>query len=459
MRELTVAGRPIDSGPTVLTMRWAFDELFARAGRRLDDHVELLPLQVLARHGWPDGSRLDLFTDLDASMAAIEAFAGAAEADGYRRFCAHVERIHGIVEQPFLRSDRPRVLDVVARRGLRGMLEFATIDWHRSMWRALGEFFRDPRLRQLFGRYATYYGSSPIRAPATINLIAHVERLGVWRVAGGMSRLAEALADLARELGVEIRTGCPVDELLVEQGRCVGVSIDGGRTRIRADAVIVNAAAQALDAGQFGAATKGCLGLAKLPRSLSAVTWSMVARTRGFPLAHHSVFFSPDSPSEFAELERGPGPKQPTVYVCAQDRDDAGPEQPSLEFGPAERLLVLINASARGDQPDAKPDIAELEADTLAWLARCGLELASEAAITTTPREFEQLFPGTGGALYGTATHSWMAPFQRPPARSRIPGLYLAGGGAHPGAGVPMVCLSGRIAARAALADLPRLIR
>jgi 1-hydroxycarotenoid 3,4-desaturase len=459
MRELTIAGHRIDSGPTVLTMRWAFEELFARAGRHLQDYVDMVPLQVLARHGWPDGSRLDLFTDLETSAAAIEAFAGATEAAGYRRFCAHVERIHGIVEQPFLRSDRPKVRDVIARRGLRGIAEFASIDWHRSMWRALGGFFRDPRLRQLFGRYATYYGSSPFRAPATINLIAHVERLGVWRVVGGMSRLADALAELARELGVDIRTGCSVDEIIVERGRCVGVRFDAGRSLLRADAVIVNAAAQALDAGEFGPSTRGCVRLTELPRSLSAVTWSMVARTRGFPLAHHSVLFSPDYMAEFAALERGAWPPaQPTVYVCAQDREDLGPAQGSGEFGPPERLLVLLNAPARGDDPhDVIVDtLPRLEAETFAWLERCGLELerSSDATICTTPADFAQLFPGTGGALYGTATHSVNAPFERPTARTRIPGLYLAGGGAHPGAGVPMVCLSGQIAGRAAVADL-----
>lgn len=461
MRELTIAGRQIDSGPTVLTMRWAFEELFVRAGRCIQDYVDMVPLQVLARHGWPDGSRLDLFTDLEASAAAIEAFAGATEAEGYRRFCAHVERIHGIVEEPFLRSDRPTVRDVIARRGLRGMAEFASIDWHRSMWRALGGFFRDPRLRQLFARYATYYGSSPFRAPATINLIAHVERLGVWRVVGGMSRLADALAELARELGVDIRTGCSVDEIIVERGRCVGVSVDGGRSQLRADAVIVNAAPQALDAGRFGMATRGCVGLSEQPRSLSAVTWSMVARTRGFPLAHHTVLFSPDYPTEFAALERGAWPPvQPTVYVCAQDRDDVGPDRGSSEFGSPERLLVLVNAPARGDdREDAiMSAMPRLEAETFAWLERCGLELdrSSEATISTTPSDFARLFPGTGGALYGTATHSMTAPFERPAARTRIPGLYLAGGGAHPGAGVPMVCLSGRIAGRAAAADLSR---
>lgn len=453
MRELSVAGRPVDSGPTVMTMRWAFEQLFAATGRELADHVEFAPLEILARHAWPDGSRLDLFADIEASAAAIEAFSGPDDAAGYRRFCAHTERIFATVEQPFLKAERPSMTSVITAKGLRGTLDFARIDWHRSMWRSLAEFFGDPRLRQLFGRYATYYGSSPFRAPATLNLIAHVERVGVWRVVGGMYRLAEALERLALELGVEIRTGCEVAEILVERGRAVGVRLGSGE-RIDAAAVIVNAAPQALDDGRFGASLRGCVGLSRdVERSLSAVTWSALARTRGFPLAHHNVFFSRDYPEEFRALERGELIDEPTVYVHAQDRVDDRVAS-SESWSEPERLLILVNAPARGDATIADEDLDALERRSFAIVRECGLELDLLEARRTDPREFERLFPATGGALYGFATHSMMTPFRRPPARAKLARLYLAGGGAHPGAGIPMVCLSGQLAGRAAAEDL-----
>jgi len=458
MRELSVSGRSIDSGPTVMTMRWAFDQLFAAAGRELKTYVELVPLEVLARHGWPDGARLDLFADIEASVAAIDAFAGAGDAAGYRRFCAHTEKIFAIVEQPFLQSARPSVAAVVTAKGLRGALEFARIDWHRSMWRALSSFFKDPRLRQLFARYATYYGSSPFRAPATLNLIAHVERDGVWRVAGGMYRLAEALERCATELGVEIRTGCEVAEVLTEAGRAVGVQLRSGE-RVPAAAVIVNAAPQALDEGRLGEQLRGCVGIsAKAPRSLSAVTWSALARTRGFPLAHHNVFFSRDYAKEFRALEAGELIDEPTVYVHAQDRIDrptTNPAQAQHEWSEPERLLILVNAPARGDQaPWSTTDLDALERRSHAIMRACGLELDLIEVQRSSPETFEDLFPATGGALYGFATHSMSSPFQRPPTRTKLAGLYLAGGGAHPGAGIPMVCLSGQLAGRAAIEDL-----
>lgn len=457
MREIQVGGRVIDSGPTVVTMRWAFDQLFAAAGRKLADYVEFAPLEVLARHGWPDGGRLDLFANLEASARAITLLAGPDDADGYRRFCTHTERIYDIVEQPFLRSERPSMASVVTAKGLRGTLDFLSIDWHRSMWAALSSFFRDPRLRQLFGRYATYYGSSPFRSPATLNLIAHVERIGVWRIVGGMYRLTEALANVATELGVELRTNSEVARVMVANGRAVGVELRGGE-RISAAGVIVNAAPQALDSGMLGEELRGCVAAERnAERSLSAVTWSTVARTRGFPLAHHNVLFSRDYPAEFRALERGELIAEPTVYVCALDREDAGPHaiDETPDWSEPERLFILVNAPARGDEdPWSKADLDELEQRMLAVMNANGLQLDVVAQARTSPREFEQLFPASGGALYGSTTHAMLAPFRRPTARTKIQGLYLAGGGAHPGAGIPMVCLSGQLAGRAAASDL-----
>jgi 1-hydroxycarotenoid 3,4-desaturase len=189
-------------------------------------------------------------------------------------------------------------------------------------------------------------------------------------------------------------------------------------------------------------------------RSLSAVTWNLVAETRGFPLLRHTVFFSQDYPDEFdAIFRRTRLPNEPTVYLCAHDRDDrdgAAPEGP-------ERLLCLVNAPAAGDSHPFDPaEIERCETRTFTLLERCGLAVARESAsrLVTTPADFHRLFPATGGALYGQASHGWRASFSRPGTRSRVPGLYLAGGSVHPGAGVPMAALSGRLAATAVLSDL-----
>jgi 1-hydroxycarotenoid 3,4-desaturase len=449
-RQACVGGAPIDAGPTVFTMRWVFDSIFAETGTSLDTHLNLTPLPILARHAWDAETRLDLFADMEASVDAIGRFAGAADAQGYRRFCARAQTIFACLKQPFLESSQPgSPLALVRRAGAGDMLKIAAFS---TLWRTLGRYFTDPRLRQLFARYATYSGSSPFLAPATLMLIAHVERSGVWLIQGGMHQLATALAERATASGAQIRYGSAVSEIGVLQGRAAFVRLNSGE-RIDADAVVVNADYAALAEGRFGpAAAEAVPAASPRARSLSALTWAMQAEVRDFPLQHHTVFFGNAYRQEFQEIfGKSRLPSSPTIYVCAQDRDPAGAPPP----GP-ERLLVLVNAPPTGDTaPLSLKDIDACTARSFQHLAACGLKLApGPTSVLTGPREFNTMFPATGGALYGQATHGTMASFRRPGAKTRLPGLYLAGGSAHPGAGVPMAALSGRLAAASVLADL-----
>jgi len=453
LRQIAIGSSRIDAGPTVLTMRWAFDEIFEEAGASFAERVAIAPLPILARHAWSDGSQLDLHADIDQSAEAIGRFAGRREAEGFRAFSQRARAIYKTLETPFLRGSRPNLFSLTARVGLSRISELWRISPFATLDGALGQHFRDPRLRQLFGRYATYCGSSPFLAPATLMLIAHVEQCGVWTLEGGMFRLAEALADLARERGAAIHYGKRVTRILVEKGRACGVVAEDGE-RFTADAVLFNGDCAALAARTIGPeAAKAAAETQRSPDSLSAVTWAMVGRPEGFDLSRHNVFFSDDYRAEFDELLRDVKlPREPTIYVCAQDRTGA-----SQTSEASESLFCLVNAPPVGGQHRlSAKEIDACERATFLRLERMGLTIrpGPSGATRAGPDDFEAMFPATRGALYGPASHGWRASFARPGSRTHLPGLYLAGGSVHPGPGAPMAALSGRLAAARIAADL-----
>ena len=452
MRELIVDGAPIDSGPTVFTMRWVFEQIYANAGVRLDDALTLTALPVLARHAWGPDERMDLFADPGQSRDAIAKFAGAAEAARFVQFCKQARAVYDTLEGPFIRSQSPSLMRMAGDLGLRGLSVLASLGPMRSLWSSLGEHFHDPRLRQLFARYATYCGSSPWDAPATLMLITQVELDGVWSVKGGMHALAQSLANLATKQGVTIRYASPCAAIEVAGARVAGVRLANGEF-LPADSVVFNGDKSALGQGLLGEGVRRATSaLRPKKRSLSALTWSMHAATSGFALDRHNVFFQPEYAREFSTIfSRARLPQTPAIYVCAQDRG-TGDAEPA-----AARLLMLVNAPPEGLGPAlTDSEIETCETHSFSTLARYGLTIQRSPQNTqrTTPAEFHRLFPGSGGALYGMATHGWMSAFARSGAKTAIQGLYLAGGSVHPGPGVPMAALSGQLAAATLWAHL-----
>jgi len=442
-RNIDVGDMAIASGPTVLTLRDVLDDVFNQAGGSLEDAVSLTPLTVLARHFWRDGSVLDLFHDEQKSLQAIAAFAGAQEARRYAQFCERARTVYDTLASSFIERSEPSFGGMVLKTSPKALLG---LNPYISLWKSLGKQFSDQRLQQLFARYATYCGSSPFDAPSTLMLIAHVEQQGVWSVEGGILKIAEALATQARANGAELNFDQPVDDILVRHDRACGVTLSDG-TAAEADAVIFNGDVLALAKGKMGAATKPAVDLPNPYRkSLSALTFSMVATVEGRPLHEHNVFFNNTYRDEFTAIfHKQDLPETPTVYIHAPDFSKSGPQP----------LFLITNAPANGDTHRyTEEEIQQCLTRTLKQLRSCGLSLQVEAVEATPPSVFARMFPGTGGAIYGMASHGWRASFQRMGVRSRLPGLYLAGGSVHPGSGVPMAAMSGRAAAQTIMKDL-----
>ncbi len=438
----------VDAGPTVLTMLDVFEALFDDVGEALTDHVDLVPQDILARHWWPESGPLDLFPDRTRSAEAIKAFAGPKARSEFLSFAQRAARLFEGFSDPMMRQAEPS-LTALTTHVMKNPSLIRDMGVGQTLKRLLATSFTDPRLRQLFGRYATYVGGSPDRSPALLALVWDAEARGVWCVKGGMSALAKAIASLIQTKGGTIRTNATVKKINTAFGGVSGVTLTTGET-LYADQIVFNGDPRALALGLLGQATAQTATItAKRPRSHSANVWSFASKPSDLPLVHHNVFFSDPGKNEFSEIERGYIPSSPTLYVCAEDRGQNAPTPQT------ERFEIIMNTpplTQRAAQPE---DYEICHTRTFPHLRRFGLNFSPEPGpdSLTTAKSFETLFPGSAGSLYGQSPHGMTAALERPTARTSIKGLYLAGGGTHPGAGIPMAALSGRHAAAAIMTD------
>ena len=444
MRTVPSDAGPIDAGPTVLTMRPVFETLFADAGETLTDHLTLQPLDTLARHYWDDGARLDLMADPDQSLQnVIDAF-GARAGQQFAAFSARTKRLFEAFDGPMMRTAEPDQI-AVTKTVLRTPRLVGDMAPHRTLAGLLHTSFSDPRLAQLFGRYATYVGGSPYAAPAILSLIWQAEAQGVWSVAGGMHQLAQTITGLAKTRGADFHFGTMATRITRQNGKVTGVETAG--RHFPADTVLFNGDPRALAAGLLGDGPKSAVKAATVAqRSLSAYVHAFAAAPNSADLAHHTVFFGHDPKAEFTALAKGQMPTDATLYLCAQDHGQAAPDA-------TQRFEIIMNGPPVPEGADKEK--ASCQTQIFDRLRQFGLTFDPKPGpeALTTPQGFDTLFPASSGSLYGQSPHGLMAAFKRPTARTAMPGLYLCGGGTHPGAGVPMATLSGQHAAAAIMTD------
>lgn len=440
---LNLEGYRFDTGPSLLTMPAVFNQLFDEVGAEMDAYLSLQRLNPLCRYFFADGTTLSTYSDTRRTAEEI----GAKSLDSAAQvlsFFAYSRRIYEESADLFLHKSLHELSTYTNWKTLRSLFLLGRIDPLRSMDRANRSFFRDPRIVQLFNRYATYNGSNPYRMPATFNLIPHVEyALGGYAVRGGIAAIPQALTRLALEQGVRIRTGVSVQGILTAGRRVRGLTVEG--ENIPYDVVISNADVLTT----YGR-------LLKLPRSRWARRYNRLEPSssalvfywglnRTFSqLDVHNIFFSSDYRREFEQIfSYQECPQEPTVYVnitSKVDQRDAPPQ--------GENWFVMINVPPHQEQ-DWRAVAADIRPVILkrieAVLGSVEPHIAAEAVLS--PLDIQN----TGsafGSLYGLSSNSPLSAFYRHPNRSRrFRGLYFCGGSAHPGGGMPLAVLSGKIAA------------
>lgn len=444
MGQLLDNGFRWDTGPSVITMRHVLRDLFEQAGRTMEDYLKLVPLEPLTRYFYSDGKTLDVTADWP-SMAAQIADLDPRDTEGYLNFLAYASALHRITGPVFI-YDRPPTWRSFLRVSPLDILRVRPwVTVHGSIRRRV----RSPHLRQMLSRFATYVGSNPYEAPSVLDVIADVELSGgVHYPSGGIYQVAAALRALAEDMGVEIHTGTEVTGLVCDGSTIAAVELEDG-SRVQAKAVVANADVATVYANLL----QGVPGVAKSLDKLKRMETScsgfvmMLGIDRSFPqLAHHNIFFSRDYRREFDEIfGQGRPPSDPTVYVSITSKSD-----PSDAPRGCENWFVLVNAPALNNAFDWTVETQAYRDHVLDVLAGYGFDVRKSICCEhlITPEDLARRTGAWRGALYGISSNHALNALRRPHNRSSaVRGLFFAGGTTHPGGGVPMVTLSGNVAA------------
>lgn len=440
----TVDGVEFDSGPTVLTLTRVLELVFDEAGSSLEDELDLIEKDPVFRYQFPRGATLDICFDPEDTLRNISEIFGDHAADEMDDFLRYAARIWQAAAPNFVFGEAPSVGSVL-KMGLTSLGEVRDIDPLRTMAEGIEKRVATPELRDLLLRYATYNGSDPYSAPATLNCIAWVELgMGCYGVDGGVYEVARALERVARRHGVDFEFDTSVLKLHAEGGSITGLETASGKREL--DAVVVNADVRHLVRELLPHDVETGI---KADHEPSMSGWNAVIKARRRSSSErmpHHVLFPTNYDNEFADIFRNDmPPRVPTVYLCAQEK--AHRREGWEEHEP---LFVMANAPPEPETGKREPGVWTRLRDTVMERLRSAelIDPDDEIVWERTPTDLARRFPGSRGSIYGAASNSQLAAFKRPANQlEALEGLYLAGGTVHPGGGVPLCLQSGRQAA------------
>ena len=434
-------GYRFDAGPSLFTMPHLVTELFDLFGERAEDHFSFIRKEEICNYFWEDGTRFTVPADREKFIEQAVARFDVSE-QKLKKYLESAARKYELTAPLFLEKSLHRLGTYLNTTTLKAMLQLGGMDIGRSLDATNRAYFDDPKLVQLFNRYATYNGSSPYRTPGIMSMIPHLEmHYGTFFPKGGMVSITESLYQLALRQGIQFHFGQSVDKILVENRRAVGVQVNG--TPHSADLVVSNmdifSSYRKLLSDQ--PAPERTL---KQERSSSALIFYWGVQGNFPELDLHNIFFTEDYPAEFACLfDRKTLYHDPTVYVHISSKEEPG-DAPAG----GENWFVMINAPGNYEQ-DWNTLIDRAREHILDKLERnLGADLRSKIVTEAIldPRSIESRTSSYRGALYGAASNDRFAAFLRHPNFTRkIKDLYFCGGSVHPGGGIPLCLLSGKI--------------
>lgn len=436
-------GFRFDAGPSLLTMPQYIDELFTLAGKTPADYFKYQQLDVICHYFYEDGKQLKAYANADKFAAEVENTIGKP-ATAIKKYLNNSRHIYDITNHVFLERSLHRLKTYLRWDTVKSIVRLPQIDAGRTMHKANTGYFKDNHLVQFFDRYATYNGSNPYTAPATLNVIPHLEQhYGAYFPEGGMYTIVTALVKLAEELGVIFHYNSRVEEVALKNNDAEGIIVNGELKN--ANVIISN-----MDVWfTYNRLLKNYpkfhpKKILKQERSSSALIFYWGINKQFAQLNLHNIFFSTDYQAEFNHIWKQQDIyNDPTVYlnISAKLKPDDAPVG-------CENWFTMINVPANTGQ-DWDSLINSARQNIITKLSRL---LGEDIAPLITcerildPRGIESQTSSYQGSLYGTSSNSRFAAFLRHANKSsKIKNLYFCGGSVHPGGGIPLCLLSAKI--------------
>ncbi len=441
-----------DTGPSLLTLPAVYRDFFQRTGDVMGRVLDLQEVNPSFDYRFHDGKSVK-FSNLSRkkTLASIENSLGADAAAEWDRIMLQSEAMWDVSREPFIESELRSPVTLLKRPRL--VRDLKTI----SPWKSLrGLNIDNPYLSKIMDRYATYSGSDPRYAPAVLSTIAFVEEaFGAWHIKGGIGTLSEKITERCEKLGVDIQLNSYVQEISQAAGRVTGLVVNGNKQSF--DRVVANADAQFVYDTLLAPTNKVVKvrkKLAKQEPSLAGFSLLLGLKpSQTEPLEHHTILFPENYDLEFESIFTRKKPvEKPTIYICA-------PRDPLMVKDKGhEAWFVLVNAPRHGhtgngfDWSDSNFN-KQYANSIIDQIESSGIPIRDRLEVLEirTPLDLQNSVNAPGGSIYGTSSNGARSAFARAKNRSPIKGLYLVGGSAHPGGGLPLVGLSAEIVANAIL--------